>query len=406
MSKKRKCNGYWNDFNNVTNELKSISVDDRMPSMKEIKSKIGSYFIGLISKFGGFSEMARKTGLKYEKRINRRDISGIKFGNLTAVKRIEGSLWECICVCGELHQVFLGRLTSGNTKSCGCKKYTAGSESRNWGGHGEISKNFWRSILYNAKIRKIDVSTNIEDAWKLFLSQDRKCAITGEKLFFSKRYSDRKKFTNASLDRINSLLPYSKENIQWVLKDVNIMKYKFSKDYFVYLCNLINKYDSNIIEATTLEISVPKEGKTNNVLWSGYGCIGKSTLTLVEVSAKKKGINCNLNVKEIWDLYIKQNGRCAFSGIPIYFRRINTNRQKRTASLDRVDSDKDYTIDNVVWVHKDINFMKNKFNIDSFKRICKLVADHNKCNDYNMMEPCKEWYESFDRVEMTNVKKQ
>lgn len=46
-----------------------------------------------------------------------------------------------------------------------------------------------------------------------------------------------------------------------------------------------------------------------------------------------------------------------------------------TASLDRIDSSKPYIIDNIQWVHKDINFMKRTYSHDYFIKLCKLVAN-------------------------------
>lgn len=56
-----------------------------------------------------------------------KDISNQVFGWLTALRRLEekkGSqyLWECKCSCGNIVKIPIGSLTSGNTKSCGCRK--------------------------------------------------------------------------------------------------------------------------------------------------------------------------------------------------------------------------------------------------------------------------------------------
>lgn len=62
----------------------------------------------------------------------RKNLSGIKFGRLTAVqpsvchfsrgsRRVRQG-WECKCVCGESVTVQTGHLTSGHTLSCGCHK--------------------------------------------------------------------------------------------------------------------------------------------------------------------------------------------------------------------------------------------------------------------------------------------
>lgn len=54
-----------------------------------------------------------------------KDITGVKFGRLTAVgftgrvnKR--GALWRCLCECGRETDVVGAHLRSGHTKSCGC----------------------------------------------------------------------------------------------------------------------------------------------------------------------------------------------------------------------------------------------------------------------------------------------
>ena len=50
--------------------------------------------------------------------------------------------------------------------------------------------------------------------------------------------------------------------------------------------------------------------------------------------------------------------------------------KNRTASLDRIDSNKGYTIDNVQWVHKDINKMKMDLEEDVFIDNCKLIIEN------------------------------
>ena len=59
-------------------------------------------------------------------RHKEKDISGQKFGNLIAIKKIDnknngkGCAWLCKCDCGKTKVVYTNMLTSGNTKSCGC----------------------------------------------------------------------------------------------------------------------------------------------------------------------------------------------------------------------------------------------------------------------------------------------
>lgn len=63
-----------------------------------------------------------------------RDISGHRFGRLTAIKRVgmrgEASLWLCACSCGRQTVTGLCNLTSGNTCSCGCLRRERSNDLR------------------------------------------------------------------------------------------------------------------------------------------------------------------------------------------------------------------------------------------------------------------------------------
>lgn len=63
--------------------------------------------------------------------ITFRDLSNECFGLLTAKRKIGTnkygySIWECVCDCGKKVEVSSRELLSGDTKSCGCEKYSIG----------------------------------------------------------------------------------------------------------------------------------------------------------------------------------------------------------------------------------------------------------------------------------------
>lgn len=61
--------------------------------------------------------------------MKRADFVGRKFGMLTvkeyAFSRNGKRYWNCVCDCGNTAQVSSSDLGTGNTKSCGCQKYSA-----------------------------------------------------------------------------------------------------------------------------------------------------------------------------------------------------------------------------------------------------------------------------------------
>ena len=170
-----------------------------------------------------------------------------KFGKLTVIcsipvqsksdKRFR-THYKCKCDCGEERITTKYHLVSGHLKSCGCNRKLLNSESRTWRGYGDIPLKYFNNIKHHATVlRNIKFELTIEEIWELFLSQDRKCALSGTSLQFPKRSKD--KSCTASLDRIDSSKGYVPGNVQWVHKDINIMKNKFDNQYFIEICKLV-----------------------------------------------------------------------------------------------------------------------------------------------------------------------
>ncbi len=55
------------------------------------------------------------------------DITGQRFGRLTAIEYLGASKWKCICDCGNVRTVQFSALNSGRSKSCGCLKASRAS---------------------------------------------------------------------------------------------------------------------------------------------------------------------------------------------------------------------------------------------------------------------------------------
>ena len=64
-----------------------------------------------------------------------------------------------------------------------------------------------------------------------------KCALTGIELKIGRRKEA--DLTTASLDRIDSNKPYCKNNIQWVHKQINLMKHAADQNEFIKFCKLV-----------------------------------------------------------------------------------------------------------------------------------------------------------------------
>lgn len=182
-----------------------------------------------------------------QKSSNFKNLLNMKFGRLKVIKlsnkksKNQSSIWECKCSCGKTTYVVTYSLLSKRTRSCGCLKNKA-AHNRNY--FGQISATFWSNLLRSAKQRAIKVFLTREEAWELFIKQHKRCALTNQRLRFKKyikKQNGKDVYSKgtASLDRINSKLPYQKDNVQWVHKDINWLKNTFSQDKFIEMCRLV-----------------------------------------------------------------------------------------------------------------------------------------------------------------------
>lgn len=179
---------------------------------------------------------------------------GLRFGKLVIQdvhsRTRNGHLrFTCLCDCGNSCNILGTHLKQGNTKSCGCDR-PIGCTHKQWNGVGEMSGEFWNSHIVRSASgekgrRKIDLTLTKQEAWNLFLRQNRLCALSGVPLEFPKKYKD--KSWTASLDRIDSDKGYTLDNTQWVHKDINMMKNKFDNQYFIKVCKLIAQNNVEVV---------------------------------------------------------------------------------------------------------------------------------------------------------------
>ena len=134
-------------------------------------------------------------------------------------------------------------------------------------GAGEISGTYLTYLRRKAKDRGLIWGVSPEYLWKIFLKQNRKCALSGVELIFSMKIDknnnvDRTNHT-ASLDRIDNNLPYIEGNVQWTHKIVNVMRRQFSVDEYIYWCSLVFKH-ANLELSQTNDINCSLESATTN----------------------------------------------------------------------------------------------------------------------------------------------
>jgi hypothetical protein len=89
--------------------------------------------------------------------------------------------------------------------------------------------------------------------------------------------------------------------------------------------------------------------------------------------AKKRKIEFDISIEDVLKVYLDQGKVCSLSGIPIGWTMMG---KSHNISIDRIDSNKGYYIDNIQLVYPKINMMKFTYSQDEFIDMCKLVSNH------------------------------
>lgn len=94
----------------------------------ECKCDCGSVTLRRTDQLKSFSSCGCVRSEKARKQMSARlrDLSGMRFVRLVAVRRVEcdgrRTKWRCVCDCGTVVVIDSSNLTSGNTCSCGCAR--------------------------------------------------------------------------------------------------------------------------------------------------------------------------------------------------------------------------------------------------------------------------------------------
>lgn len=112
------------------------------------------------------------------------------------------------------------------------------------------------------------------------------------------------------------------------------------------------------------------------------GNLNGTYMSYMRYKAKTRGLVWELSKEYLWDLFEKQERRCAISKVMLKMstkinKQNNLDRTNHTASLDRIDNSVGYIVGNVQWVHKQINLIRRELSVEEFVNWCHLVHHAN-----------------------------
>jgi hypothetical protein len=124
---------------------------------------------------------------------------------------------------------FSCRTIANNKARTGTK---AGHNNPAWSGYKDVPGKVLSRLRNGAVQRGLSFEITLEDIQETYEAQNKVCAFSGLPISFGKE---------ASVDRIDSALGYTKDNIQIVHKRLNLMKRDIPNDEFIKWCIAVAK---------------------------------------------------------------------------------------------------------------------------------------------------------------------
>ena len=187
-----------------------------------------------------------------QEEVSTADLSGKVFGQWTVLHRADiqnpnGTVkaFLCRCTCGRHRRLSPGTLVSGASTRCTACAANALAKS-------SIPSTYLMGLKSSAGKRGIPFLVGVEYLESIYEKQGRRCALTGARLNMGEANASMSAMT-ASVDRIDSMLPYEEGNVQWVHKLVNVMKWNIGQQDFINICHAVAEKHPKTQESILIE---------------------------------------------------------------------------------------------------------------------------------------------------------
>jgi hypothetical protein len=170
-----------------------------------------------------------------------KDLTGLRFGRLLVLKYLGRKLysnnyehyWECLCDCGNTVEKYSRALLHDKTKSCGCiQKELASNNKKLTMNNEKYINRFFGIYKWSAKKHKREFSLSLKDFNELITSNCYYCGSPPkERNMCRSKYYEFKISLNG-LDRIDSKLGYTINNVRPCCETCNRMKLDLDEEEF------------------------------------------------------------------------------------------------------------------------------------------------------------------------------
>lgn len=210
----------------------------------------------------------------------------------------------------------------------------------------------FRKWIHSAKQRGGVVKVTAPQIEFMFNEQGRKCAITKVPLVFTDTTTD----FSPSIDRIDNTGIYEIKNIRWVAYKINTMKLWGNDSQLLEWCR-------SILNLSPIQ-NAPVISPRINI---------KDYMRIRASKIKYRFSNSELTTNCLMELYSSQNGKCHMTNTMMTYGGRLTDY---TLSVDRIDPNGIYCINNSRLVCYRVNIMRGKSSDQDLVEWCKRVVEN------------------------------
>jgi len=162
-------------------------------------------------------------------------------------------------------------------------------------------------------------------------------------------------------------------------------KDRFGKTRWICKCEICG--NEKLVNAASLIRGLSKTcGKCQRQNFKGYKDISGAWWRKCKRQAHTRGLDFFITQEYVWEIFLKQDRKCAISGTEINFHKNNDDCALQNASIDRIDNTKGYIEENIQIVNKRVNFLRGSLEIDELLLLCREIYLNNKekCDNLNI----------------------
>ena len=116
-------------------------------------------------------------------------------------------------------------------------------------------------------------------------------------------------------------------------------------------------------------------------------------------SQEERRVRWCLTADQVIDLYYKQDGLCALTGLVMTHQRASDQRNPQNISIDRIDNQDIYRLENIHLVCKIINMARGSLSLEEFIQLCHSVSNHT--TPPSLLDRCAQPVHPLDNQQST-----